>query len=316
MNILDAVIQGIVQGLTEFLPVSSSGHLLISQHILGVRENNLFFNIMLHIGTLVAVLAVYWKKIFSLIQAFFRIISKTIKGQFKLKHMDADEQMVITLMIGLVPLFLFFIPIPGTGMNIKDIAGDLSSEKNIIIVGIALIVTSFMLFKGTRIKKYVTFSCINQECLNNNGVLEGKERISSLDALWIGITQFIAAIFPGVSRSGSTLSVGLMRGISKKTALDYSFILGIPAIVAAALVETKDAIEQNVISTMDITPVIIGMVVSAVVGFLSIKLFKWLLSTDKMIVFIIYTLVVGILAVGIGVIEEFKGVNIFTGLSI
>lgn len=316
MNIFDAVIQGIVQGLTEFLPVSSSGHLLISQHILGVRENNLFFNIMLHIGTLVAVLAVYWKKIFNLICAFFRIISKIIKGKFELKNMDSDEQMVITLIIGLIPLFLFFLPVPGTGMNVKDIANDLSSEKNIIIVGIALLVTSFMLYRGTRIKKYANFSSMKQEGISQNGVLEGNERIGLMDALWIGITQFIAAIFPGISRSGSTLSVGLMRGISKKTALDYSFILGIPAIIAAALVETKEAIEQNIISTIDMTPVIIGMIVSAVVGFLAIKLFKWLLATDKMIVFIAYTFLVGVLTVGIGIIEEIKGVNIFTGFSI
>lgn len=316
MNICDAIIQGIVQGLTEFLPVSSSGHLLISQHILGVRENNLFFNIMLHIGTLVAVLAVYWKKIFDIICAFFRIISKIIRGKFKLKNMDSDEQMVITLIIGLIPLFLFFLPVPGTEMNIKDIANDLSNEKNIIIVGLSLIVTSFMLHKGTHVKKYSTFGSIKQECLNKNGVLEGKERISLIDAVWIGTTQFIAAIFPGISRSGSTLSVGLVRGISKKTALDYSFILGIPAIIAAALLETKEAIEQNVISTIDMTPVITGMIVSAIVGFLSIKLFKWLLSTDKMIVFIVYTFLVGILTVGIGIIEEIRGFNIFTGLSI
>ena len=201
-------------------------------------------------------------------------------------------------------------------MNVKDIANDLSSEKNIIIVGIALLVTSFMLYKGTRIKKYATFSSMKQEGLSQNGVLEGKERISLIDAVWIGITQFIAAIFPGVSRSGSTLSVGLMRGISKKTALDYSFILGIPAIIAAAALEIKEVIEQNVISTIDTTPVIIGMIVSAIVGFLAIKLFKWLLSTDKMIIFIVYTFLIGLLAIGIGVIEEIKGFNIFTGLSI
>ena len=316
MSIFDAIIQGIVQGLTEFLPVSSSGHLLISQHILGVKENNLFFNIMLHIGTLVAVLAVYWKKIFSLICAFFRIVSKILKGKFKLKSMDIDEQMVITLIIGLIPLFLFFLPVPGTGMNIKDIANDLSSEKNIIIVGIALLVTSFMLYKGTHTKKYTTFSCIKQEGITQNGVLEGKEKISLIDAVWIGITQFIAAIFPGISRSGSTLSVGLVRGISKKTALDYSFILGIPAIVAAAILETKEAIEQDVLSTIDMTPVFVGMIVSVVVGFLAIKLFKWLLATDRMILFVVYTFLVGLLAVGIGVIEELKGFNIFTGLSI
>lgn len=316
MSIFDAVIQGIVQGLTEFLPVSSSGHLLISQHILGVRENNLFFNVMLHIGTLLAVLAVYWKKIFELICAFFRIISKTLKGKFKFKNMDFNEQMVVAIVIGLIPLFLFFMPVPGTGMNVKDIAAGLSSEKNIMIVGMALVLTSFLIYKGINVKKYVTFSGLEYDKISNKGAFEGKERVGLMDALWIGVMQFIAAIFPGISRSGSTLSVGLLRGVSKKTALDYSFILGIPAIVAAALLEFKEVFESNAVSSIDVTPVVVGMIVSAVVGFLSIKLFKWLLSTDKMMIFVIYTFVVGIAAILIGVIERFKGINIFTGFSV
>ena len=145
-------------------------------------------------------------------------------------------------------------------------------------------------------------------------VLQGRERISFMDAVSIGVMQFIAAIFPGVSRSGSTLSIGLMRGISKKTALDYSFILGIPAIIAAALLEFKEVIEQGALESVDFLPVFVGVVVSAVVGFLSIKIFKWLLKTDKMIIFIVYTFVVGVLSIVIGVLEKVLGYNIFTGV--
>ncbi|MDO4477126.1 MAG: undecaprenyl-diphosphate phosphatase [Clostridia bacterium] len=308
MSILDAIIQGIVQGLTEFLPVSSSGHLLISQHILGVKENNLFFSIMLHIGTLIAVLAVYYKTILKLIKSFFEIIKDIFTGKFDFKKLDNDKNMVLMLMAGLLPLFLLFVPIPGSNTNVKGIAEELAGDKSIILVGIALIVTSILLKTGINARQ--TYK-INYT-FDREKPWEGRKRLNLMDALSIGVTQFVAAIFPGISRSGSTLSTGLLRGINKQTALDYSFILGTPAILAAAVIELKDALKVGAISSVGLAPVIVGMVVSAVVGFLSIKLFKWLLKTDKMIIFVIYTFVVGLASVIIGVIENIYGMNIFT----
>ena len=308
MSILDAIIQGIVQGLTEFLPVSSSGHLLISQHILGVKENNLFFSIMLHIGTLIAVLAVYYKTILKLIKSFFEIIKDIFTGKFDFKKLDNDKNMVLMLMAGLLPLFLLFVPIPGSNTNVKGIAEELAGDKSIILVGIALIVTSILLKIGINARQ--TYK-INYT-FDREKPWEGRKRLNLMDALSIGVTQFVAAIFPGISRSGSTLSTGLLRGINKQTALDYSFILGTPAILAAAVIELKDALKVGAISSVGLAPVIVGMIVSAVVGFLSIKLFKWLLKTDKMIIFVIYTFVVGLASVIIGVIENIYGMNIFT----
>ena len=308
MSILDAIIQGIVQGLTEFLPVSSSGHLLISQHILGVKENNLFFSIMLHIGTLIAVLAVYYKTILKLIKSFFEIIKDIFTGKFDFKKLDNDKNMVLMLMAGLLPLFLLFVPIPGSNTNVKGIAEELAGDKSIILVGIALIVTSILLKTGINARQ--TYK-INYT-FDREKPWEGRKRLNLMDALSIGVTQFVAAIFPGISRSGSTLSTGLLRGINKQTALDYSFILGTPAILAAAVIELKDALKVGAISSVGLAPVIVGMVVSAVVGFLSIKLFKWLLKTDKMIIFVIYTFVIGLASVIIGVIENIYGMNIFT----
>ena len=308
MSILDAIIQGIVQGLTEFLPVSSSGHLLISQHILGVKENNLFFSIMLHIGTLIAVLAVYYKTILKLIKSFFEIIKDIFTGKFDFKKLDNDKNMVLMLMAGLLPLFLLFVPIPGSNTNVKGIAEELAGDKSIILVGIALIVTSILLKTGINARQ--TYK-INYT-FDREKPWEGRKKLNLMDALSIGVTQFVAAIFPGISRSGSTLSTGLLRGINKQTALDYSFILGTPAILAAAVIELKDALKAGAISSVGLAPVIVGMVVSAVVGFLSIKLFKWLLKTDKMIIFVIYTFVVGLASVIIGVIENIYGMNIFT----
>lgn len=316
MNILDSVIQGTVQGLTEFLPVSSSGHLLLAQHILGVRENNLFFNVMLHIGTLVAVLAVYYKTVWNLIKAFFGILGDVFTGKFDFKKLNSDKNTVIMIIIGLIPLFMLFVPVPGSGTNIKGVAEELASEKNIIIVGISLLITSVLLKMGINHRKSAKFSYAYVDSNNNKRVWDGRTRLNVMDAVWIGVTQLVASIFPGISRSGSTLSTGLLRGVNKQTALDYSFILGIPAIVAAAALELKDAVKDGFTLSAETMPIVVGMIVSAVVGFLSIKLFKWLLKTDKMIIFVVYTFVVGLATVIIGIIENCLGVNIFTGFSL
>ncbi len=313
MKIFDAVIQGVVQGLTEFLPISSSGHLLISQHILGVRENNLFFNVMLHLGTLIAVLAVYYKTVIKLITAFFEIIKNIFTGKFQFKKLSSDQNMVLMLIIGLLPLFLLFLPVPGSGTNIKGVAEELASDKNIILVGVSLIVTGILLKMGINKQKRTRLKFAYVNSGNGREIWDGKKRLSIMDAVSVGVTQFVTAIFPGLSRSGSTLSTGLLRGISRETALDYSFILGIPAIIAAAALELKDAAEVGAISNVGLIPVLIGMAVSAFVGFLSIILFKWLLKTNKMMIFVIYTFIVGLAAVTIGILERFRGINIFTG---
>lgn len=310
------IILGVVQGLTEFLPVSSSGHLLIAQHVLGFGGSQfgndlLFFNVMLHFGTLIAVLAVYRKEVIELIKAFFRMISKIFKKEFDFKKMDDNENMVVMLIVGLLPLFMLFLPVFGTGMNIKGIAEELANEKNILIVGVSLVFTSFLLRKGIKAETSAKISAVSA---NGEGAVEGRTRLEIMDAVSIGVMQFVAAIFPGISRSGSTLSVALMRGINKKTALDYSFILGIPAIVAAVVLELKEAVEQGAISSEGVLPPIVGVVVSAVVGFYAIKLFKWLLKTDKMNVFVIYTFVVGVISILIGIIEMITGASLFHGL--
>ena len=310
MTIIEAIIQGAVQGLTEFLPVSSSGHLTITQHILGIdmEGGNLFFNVMLHIGTLVAVIAFYHKLIWRLIKAFFSMIGDIFTGKFKWKELSDDKRMVIMVIIGLVPLFLLFLPVPGTGMKLKDFVESFNTDKYFIVVGICLLLTSLLLFIGNRCSR----SAVPLKHAKNGGEA-GRTSMTVLDAIVIGITQCFATL-PGLSRSGSTLSAGQMRGLNKQTALDYTFILGTPAIVAAALLEGKDALEAGTAQLTDnILPIIIGMVVSAVVGYLAIALFKWLLKTDKMIIFIIYTAIVGIAVIVISVMEMQSGVNLFSG---
>ena len=123
-----------------------------------------------------------------------------------------------------------------------------------------------------------------------------------LDAITVGIGQLFAALFPGLSRSGTTLAVGEMRGINKQAALDYTFILGIPSIIAAAVLEVKD-VPKSSLNTESIIAVLCGVVAAAVVGYFAIKLFKWLLKTDRMIIFVIYTAIVGLMVVGVSVYE-------------
>ena len=123
MTILEAVIQGVIQGATEFLPVSSSGHLSISQHIFGIELPGILFDIMLHLGTLVAVVFVYRGLIWRLIKEFFSLLGDVFRGRFKWADMSPDRRLIFMLIIGLLPLFLLFLPIPGTDMKIKDLKG-------------------------------------------------------------------------------------------------------------------------------------------------------------------------------------------------
>ena len=155
MSIFEAIIQGIVQGATEFLPVSSSGHLSLAQHIMGVKVDSLLFDILLHLGTLIAVCAVYYKLIWRLIKAFISLVADVFRGKFKWKEMDHDRRLLMMLMIGLIPLFLLFLPVPGTGMKLKDISELWASDSTIWIEGLALLMTSALLFLGIRAQEHL-----------------------------------------------------------------------------------------------------------------------------------------------------------------
>ncbi len=315
MNIIQAIILGIVQGLTEFLPVSSSGHLTIFQHIMGIdMEGNLFFNVMLHVGTLLAVCVVYHKLIIRLIKAFLGLVKDVFTGNFRWSQMSGDKNLLVMLVIGLLPLFLLFVPIPGAkGINGKDIAEIWQGNTGyFIITGFALLATSILLWVGIKAMENASERSAHSGSLKN----QGRRRLKTIDAVCIGVTQCLAAIFPGLSRSGSTLAMGELRGVNKQVALDYTFVLGIPSILAAALLEGKDAFEaQGTQDTLQvgIPAMVAGMIAAMIVGFFAIKLFKWMLAKDRTSVFVAYTAVVGIAVIIIGVIELSSGTNLFSG---
>lgn len=310
MSILDAIIQGIVQGLTEFLPVSSSGHLAITQHIIGESgESNLFFNVMLHVGTLVAVVAFYYKLIWSLIKELFAMVKDIFTGKFRWSNMNYERNLIMMLVIGLLPLFLLFVPIPGTDLKIKDLADILSASPTLTVTSLSLFLTSVLLTIGIICNRRNT-----GKSKSSKGVVKERESYTILDAVLVGLMQVTAALLPGLSRSGSTLSVGEMRGINKQKALDYTFILGIPSILAAALLESIEAIKSPEGINVDPLVIIVGMVVSAIVGYFAIVIFKWFLKSDKMEIFVIYTAIVGIVFLVISIIELNTGANIFAFL--
>lgn len=317
MSIIDAIIQGIVQGLTEFLPVSSSGHLAITQHILGASgEGNLFFNVMLHVGTLVAVVAFYYKLIWSLIMEFFVMLKDIFTGKFKWSKMNYERNLIMMLIIGLLPLFLLFVPIPGTDMKIKDFAEVLSASPVLLVTAFSLLATSILLTVGIIFNRKNSVSGGKHLKNVKKSSSGGKESFTVLDAVCVGLMQVVAAVFPGLSRSGSTLAVGEIRGINKQKALDYTFVLGIPSILAAALLEGVDAVQSPEGINVEIGVIIAGMLASAIVGYLAIVIFKWFLKSDKMSIFVIYTAIAGIAFIVISIIEISTGVNLFTGAPI
>lgn len=272
MNVLESIIQGIIQGFTEFLPISSSGHLMIAQYFLGIKENNLFFSISLHIGTLISVLLVYKKTFLDLFKSIFSLPVSLISGRKKTK----SEDLLVNIFISLIPLFFLIVPIPKMG-SLRKFASYLSDSGNISIVGISLIVTSILLYLGIK--------------SSGAHAKYGNNEMTPLKSFFVGIFQMFAGIFPGLSRSGSTLSAGLIMGVDRKEALDFSFILGTPTILIAALAEFKEVHDLGI--KIDLLPLLVGILVSAFVGCLSIKLFKWLMKNDKTWFFALYCFVVG-----------------------
>lgn len=312
MTVFEAIVEGIIQGATEFLPVSSSGHLSLSQHFLGLQVPGLFFDVMLHIGTLIAVVAVYRKLVWRLLREFVFLIRDLFTGKFRASEMNEDRRLLLMLVLGLLPLFLLFLPVPGTGMKLKDFADKWATDGDIIIEGCSLIVTAILLTLAIFASRR-TAAKHRPGARPGSRPYAGRKSFRGGDALTVGLVQCVAALFPGLSRSGSTLSAGLLRGINRKTALDYSFIIGIPSILAAAVLELKDAAAQPV---GDIMPILAGVVTAAIVGFLAISLLRWIVSTNKLGIFVVYTLVLGIVTIVLGIIEHNTGVNVATGAAL
>ena len=285
MNIFEAIMQGIIQGLTEFLPVSSSGHLLLYQHFTGNSgEGALLFSAVLHLGTLVAVFTAFRKTIWELIKELGFMIKDIFTGKFKWKEMNPPRRAIIMMIISLLMLIPFYI--------FKDFFEGVSEDSDIIVEGICFLYTATILFLSDR-------------CVKGNKKFGD---ITVKNAVTVGAFQGVA-LLPGVSRSGSTISGGLFCGFERETAVQYSFILGIPAILGGCLLQVKDAVDQK---AMDIEPLnfAVGFIVSAIVGICAIKMVNWLVKSDKFKIFAVYTLILGVVVIGIGIFEHAVGMNL------
>ncbi|MGN1120093.1 MAG: undecaprenyl-diphosphate phosphatase [Oscillospiraceae bacterium] len=281
MDALTVIIQAVVQGLTEFLPVSSSGHLSVVQHITGIDgEAALVLSIVLHLGTLAAVFAAFRQTIWEMIKEFFLTIRDVFKGQFSWKGMNGTRRMMFMVIIAtliLVPVYLF-----------KDFFTSRQGDGDIVFEGIAFLFTALLLF-------------LSDKC--SRGTKRGED-MTVKDAVTVGLFQCVA-LFPGVSRSGSTTAAGLFCGLDKETAVSFAFILGIPAILGGSVLELGDALHSE--AELNWALLALGFVIAAVVGFLAIKLVAWLLDKDRFKVFGIYTAIVGALCLVGGLWEHITG---------
>ena len=282
MNLFDAIIQGIIQGLTEFLPVSSSGHLSLYQHFTGNSgEAAGVYSIMLHFGTLLAVLIAFWGEIFDMIKEFFSMAKEIMTGKFNKENMTGARRMIFLLIISLVPLCFFYF--------ISDFYNSLAADNDIVVEGLCFLLTAVLLI-------------VSGKCAKAGGATA--ENMSWKQAVGMGIMQGIAPL-PGLSRSGSTISTGLILGVSRDQAVAFSFIMGVPAVLAANILEVPEAVASG----MDINwlSAIIGMAVSLIVGIAAIKTVKLLVKNDKFTKFAWYLVPLGVIITAIGIFEHITG---------
>lgn len=280
MTILDAVLQGILQGLTEFLPVSSSGHLSLYQYFTGNSGDVAFMlSIMLHAGTLVAVCVCFYKDILRLVYEFFCLVQDLFSKKRQTHRPPPERRTLVMLILSTLPL--------GLMLFIKDWVEQFSKDSDITVEGFCFLVTALLLF----------FASSHARGRKNGANITWK------NALTVGAAQVVATM-PGISRSGSTISAGLLCGFEKEYAVSYSFILGIPAVLGAIILELKD------MATADAVPagvMLTGFITAAVFGILSIKLVQWLVKGNKFRLFAYYTLTLGILVIAVGFIDQFTG---------
>lgn len=277
MSVISAIFQAIIQGLTEFLPVSSSGHLSLYQHFTGNSgDGALLFSAILHLGTLFAVFIAFWDTIWDLICEFVRMVKDIFKRQFSFKEMNADRRAVLMVILSTAVLIPFYI--------FKDFFEGFAEDSTIFAEGICFLYTAAILF-------------LADKCSKGNKKLGD---ITVKDSIFVGFFQSIA-LLPGVSRSGSTISAGLFSGFARETAVKYSFILGIPAILGGCLVEVKDAVQTDMSFSWTY---ILGFVVAAIVGICAIKMVNWLVKTDKFKIFAYYTGVLGAVVIIVSIFEK------------
>ncbi|NBH83345.1 undecaprenyl-diphosphate phosphatase [bacterium C-53] len=286
MTLLQAVLMGLLQGLTEFLPVSSSGHLAIFKNIFHINtETGMLFDILLHIGTLIAIFVAYYKDIWKMIVEGFGILIDLISNAgifFGNLFSKNDAKMYRKVMKNAYRKFVMLIIVSTIPTGILGVLGkDLIEEAGagLIVPGICLIITACLLM-------------IADYC--GSGKKTPKDT-RYLDAFSVGVAQGVATL-PGLSRSGTTITACLLCGFDKKFAVKYSFIMSIPAILGAAVLEMKD-IGELTLKNNEVIHYAAGMAVAAIVGYICIKTMLVVVRGKKFKIFSIYCFAAGALAI-------------------
>lgn len=253
MTYLSAILLGLIQGVAEFLPISSSGHLAIFQNFFSLSENgNLFFDVLLHLGTLVAVFFAYSREIGELLREFFRMIHVTRTPRRQKPDIPA-RRMILMIVLATLPLLLV--------LPVKDKVEAL--YNNTFFIGFALILTGVLLFASDRAKRGV----------------KDERNATMLDAVFVGIAQAVAVV-PGLSRSGTTISAGLSQGFDRGFAVRFSFLLSIPAVIGANLFSLADAVKAGIDASL-LPKYLIGVLVAMVSGYAAIRFLRYIANKGR-----------------------------------
>ena len=269
IDILQAIILGIVQGLTEWLPISSSGHLALLQLALGL-EVPVFFDLVLHIGTLTGVFAIYKKDIFSILSSIYAFFGLYLSSRNRRVSKSSFNRTDITYTRLII---LGMIPTVAIGIAFKSFFEYSFHDSQAIAIG--FIVTGILVFMTRFLKS-------------------GDKKLGNTDAFWIGMGQGLS-IFSSISRSGITLSIGMFRGLEKGSLVKYSFLLSIPAIIGASIFDLASADSETLAQMYDIpaSSYVAGVFLSAVVGFVSIKFLIKVINNQSFYLFSFYCIAIG-----------------------
>jgi undecaprenyl-diphosphatase len=275
MPLYQAIILAIVQGLTEFLPVSSTAHLAIIPQLLHWQDPGLAFDIALHAGTLAAVLIYFFRD-------WVKIILVGIRIPFELGPGDENSRSLLWyLIVGTIPVGL-------AGLIFKEQAE--GPWRNLIVMGAMLILIGVLMYFGDKF----------------GGEKRSLNKISWADAMWIGLSQALAVV-PGTSRSGITITAGRFRSLSREAAARFSFLLSTPAIAAAAGKDFVDLRKQGGIPPGMEVPYVTGIVVSAAVGIVVIAFFLKYLKQNTLTLFVWYRIIFGIIVIALAVFFRIGG---------
>lgn len=282
MTYLSAVLMGILQGVAEFLPISSSGHLALFQHFFSVEnyeETQMFFTVLLHLGTLISVFVYYWRDVLELIQEFFLGLAALFsrRGGHERQTPPPARRLVLLIIVATLPLFLI--------LPVKDLVEE--AMNNVHFVSVALLATGFILWFSDRMAR-------GRKTARNATVL---------DAVLVGLAQALGTL-PGISRSGITISAGMLRGFERTFAVRFSFLMSMPAVLGANILSLKDVMETGAFH-MEMLPLyLVGTVVAAVVGYFAIRLVNLLADKGKFGAFAWYCWIVGAVTLAAGVLVK------------